>query len=58
MHNFGNTENNLEILAYKHVLDYSIQNYGHFSGCAKSITWEFFHINLVGTYWHEHWFKD
>ena len=32
----------LAILAYKHVLEHSIQNYGHFSGFAKSRTWERF----------------
>ena len=42
MHNFGNIGNNLERLAYKLVLKHSIQNYGHFSGFAKSITWEKF----------------
>ena len=42
MHNFGNIGNNLERLAYKHVLEYSIQNYDHCSECAKSITWEIF----------------
>ena len=44
MHKVGNIGNNLERLACKHVLEYSIQNYAHFSGCAKSITWEFFRI--------------
>ena len=45
MHNFGNIGNNFERLAYRHVLEHSIQNYDHFSGFAKSITWEnFSHI--------------
>ena len=43
MHNFGNIGNNLERLAYQHIL-YSIQNYGHFPGCAKSIAWAIFRI--------------
>ena len=44
MHNFGNIGNNLERLAYQHILEYSIQIYGHFSGCVKSIAWAIFRI--------------
>ena len=59
MHNFDNIGNNLERLAYKHVLDYSIQNYGHFLDVRKaSIIWEIFpRIWSVPTA-DEHKFKD
>ena len=36
MHNFDNIGNNLERLAYNHVLGYSIQNYGHFLDVRKA----------------------
>ena len=58
MHTFGNIGDNLERLAYKHFLEYSIQNYGHFSGCAKSITWEFFTHIWSGPTADKHQFKD
>ena len=58
MHKFGNIGNSLERLAYKHVLDYSIHNYGHFSGCAKSITWEIFPHICSGPTGDLHLFKD
>ena len=58
MHNFGNIGNNLERLASKYVFEYSIQYYGHFTNCAKSITLEMFpHIWLESTA-DKHQFKD
>ena len=58
MHKSGNIGNNLERLAYKHVLKYSIQNYGHFSGCAKSKTWELFPHTWSGPTADKHQIKD
>ena len=58
MHNFGNIGNNLERLAYKHVLEYSVQNYDHFSGWAKSTTWEIFPHICSGSTTDIHQFKD
>ena len=58
MHQFGNIGNNLERLAYKHVLEYSIQNNSHVSGCAKSITWEHFPHIWSGPTADKHQIKD
>ena len=58
MHKFSNIGNNLERLACKHVLEYFIQNYGHFSGFAKSITWEHFPHIWSGPTADKHQFKD
>ena len=50
MHKFGNIGNNLERLAYKLVLEYSIQNYGHFLWMCEKHILGTFSAYLVGTY--------
>ena len=58
MHDFDDIGNNLERLAYKHVLEYSIQNNGHYSGCAKCITLQIFPHIWAGPSADKHQFKD